>query len=105
MSKSSIEDVDVGMSGVMVVGGKEREKGLATKGKCEEMSVPYAEPGEVEQERWKKIIEDHKECVTEFLLPFSEESHLFMTDLWRSAIISSRSHSRLPSPPLSAIFL
>ncbi len=66
----SIEDVDVGMSGVMVVGGKEREKGLATKGKCEEMSVPYAEPGEVEQERWKMIIEDHKECVYRISSPF-----------------------------------
>jgi hypothetical protein len=58
---SSMEDGDVGMSGMVVLGGKEREKGLVIKGKGKEGTVPYVEPGEVERERWKKVINDHKE--------------------------------------------
>ena len=46
---SSAEDGEVGKS-VVVLGGKEREKGLIVKGKGKEMTVPYAEPGEVEKE-------------------------------------------------------
>jgi hypothetical protein len=60
---SSMEDGEVGMSGVMVLGGKEREKGLIFKGKGKEMTIPTVEPGDVEREHWKKIINDHKECV------------------------------------------
>jgi hypothetical protein len=58
---SSMEDNEVGMSGVVVRGGK--EKGLIIKGKGKETTVPYVEPGEVERERWKKIINNHKEYV------------------------------------------
>ena len=57
---SSMEDGDAGMNGVVVLGGK--EKGLIIKGKGREMTVPYVEPGEVERECWKKVINDHKEC-------------------------------------------
>jgi hypothetical protein len=28
------------------------------------MTVPHIEPGEVEREHWKKIINDHKECIS-----------------------------------------
>ena len=36
------------------------------------------ELGEVERERWKKIIIDHKECVCMiFCFPFSEDSHFY----------------------------
>ena len=53
-----MEDGDVGM---VVPGGREREKGLVLKGKGKEVTVPYVEPGEVEKECWKKVINDHKE--------------------------------------------
>ena len=56
----SAEVGDVGKS-VVVLGGKEREKGLIVRGKGKEMTVPHAEPGELEKEWWKKIINDHKE--------------------------------------------
>jgi len=56
---SSMDDGDAGMNGVF--GGK--EKSLIIKGKGKETTVPYVEPGEAERERWKKIINDHKECV------------------------------------------
>ena len=54
---SSAEDVEVGKSGIVLLGGKERAKVRSSK----EMTVSYAGQGEVEKERWKKIINDHKE--------------------------------------------
>jgi len=54
---SSTEDVD----GINGFGGK--EKSLIIKGKGKETTVPYVEPGEAERERWKKNINDHKECI------------------------------------------
>jgi hypothetical protein len=68
---------DAGMSSVVVLGGKEREKGLIIKGKGKEMTVRYV------------------------VLSF----HFYLTVLRRSAIIFSRSLPCPQSPPLSATFL
>ena len=54
-----MDDGDAGMS----------EKGSIIKGKGKEKTVAYVEPGEVERERWKKILNDHK-GVLNFYPPF-----------------------------------
>jgi protein SMG6 len=51
--RSSMED---GMNGAVMLGGKEKD--LVIKGKT------TADPGEVERERWKRIINNHKEYVS-----------------------------------------
>jgi hypothetical protein len=50
---SLMEDGDAGMNGEVMLGGK--EKGLITKGKGREMTVPYVEPGEVERECFRRF--------------------------------------------------
>jgi protein SMG6 len=79
-------------------GGKERVKGLIIKGKGKETAVPYIEPGEVERERWKKIIND-KECVCR-ISPFFRRNNI------SSARLEEISHNLLeislsPSVPTS----
>jgi protein SMG6 len=95
---SLMEDGE-GMNGVIVLGGKEWEKGLIIKGKGKETTVPYIEPGEVKRERWKKIINDHKECVCR-ISPFFQSSNI------SSARLAEISHNLLeislsPSVPTS----
>ena len=58
---SSVEEGEVGMSGIVALVGREKEKGSIIKEKGKERTVSSAEPGEVEKERWRKIINDHKE--------------------------------------------
>jgi len=75
---SLMEDGDAGMNGVVVLGRK--EKGLIIKGKGKETTLPYVEPGEVEKERWKKIIND-KEWVFMAFFSFFWRIHAFVNRL------------------------
>jgi len=100
---SSMEDGDAGMNGMVVFGGK--EKNLIIRGKDKETKVPYVEPGESERECWKKIINDHKECVCLLFFSICRGFTPYPTGSRRSATIFSRSRSRPPSPHHSAIYL
>ena len=88
---------------MVVFGGK--EKNLIIRGKDKETKVPYVEPGESERNCWKKIINDHNECV--YLLSFSicRGFTPSLTGSRRSATIFSRSHSCPPSLHNSEIYL